>query len=141
MTAKELPRHDLVDDLRFIAAHEADPRKEEIIYEAAEALTSQPAAQVSDAMLNAAYRTFWDSKKCGRERMLETLEAALLTAAPRHGGEGVVEAALDEAMRRYPDDRAGLAWFAAASGLRAGEITQEIRDWADEALVSLGVPK
>lgn len=46
----------------------------------------------------------------------------------------VVEAALDEAMRRYPGSRDGLAWFAAASGLRAGEITQEVRDWANAAI-------
>jgi 5,10-methenyltetrahydromethanopterin hydrogenase len=31
-------RPDLADDIRHIAAHEPDPRKEQVLYEAAEAL-------------------------------------------------------------------------------------------------------
>jgi hypothetical protein len=31
-------RTDLADDVSYIAAHESDPRKEEVLYEAAEAL-------------------------------------------------------------------------------------------------------
>jgi hypothetical protein len=46
-----------------------------------------------------------------------------------------MKGALEEAMRRYPDARMALAWFSAASGLSAGEVTQEVRDWA-EAVIS-----
>ena len=45
--------------------------------------------------------------------------------------------AFDETMRRYPDARAALAWFGAASGLRAGEVTPDMLAWASDRIDAL----
>lgn len=71
----------------------------------------------------------------------ERAEAMFAELAQLRSGETqepteAIKAALQEAMQRYPDARNGLAWFAAASGLAAGEITQEVRDWAAAAMLS-----
>ena len=69
----------------------------------------------------------------------------VLTAlnSPAREPEGMVtvpyelcEVAFREAVRRYPEAISGLAWFAAASGLKAGEVTQEHIDWAKSATIA-----
>ena len=46
---------------------------------------------------------------------------------------GLVEV-LREAQRKYPKSMKGLVWFAVASGLTAGEVTQEVHAWADKTI-------
>jgi hypothetical protein len=63
--------------------------------------------------------------------IMQSAANALASLAPAEDVERYREA-LREALRRYPDAVGVLTWFACASGLRAGDASDQAVAWADE---------